>query len=591
MPSSTPLQWSSKSLANLATTSAALHRYEDAKEFAHNFLILAKQLNDKKLEGRAYYLLGHVLMNKVRHAGCSRPIGEESPLKEEIVQDLNQAITYFKRNIMIAEDMLNTSFLYGNLGNAYYYLGDFKNSYDCHRKRLKISRSFGDKPAMKKAYINLGNNCVFMTLFDEALVHYKKALEIAQEGSNKYDEAQVEYYIGQTAVFKGDFITAIAAHSRHLKLARELGDSAGEARANLNLANDFVAQDDLPKALYFLIRNYRLSINMGDHSLQNSVTKQISDVVQLNPAAVVHNEEIIVDPSYDPDLGANSSPDGVSNVNIADFQSTSSLSPTQVSSAGSQGSSSSPQVEIMPELRGLILEIARSDIRGTQKTNNSFIHETVDPDCGLSRAPLHPTLTTEEDSVEGRLEDEEMLDLISRVQSKRIDDQRCDPSILKDSTNKKKFSAERQSDSINSQRQHDNPDAILDLIMNIQSRRMDEQRAELVLPGLQQAAREEILGKLNEATRRGGSRESLIDERLYNLILEYQSNRIEDQRSTLGGGTPESNTAAGKPTMPVDDITEIVNRQQIGRIDSQRANPPTPTKRVETPDSSANIKS
>lgn len=93
------------------------------------------------------------------------------------------------------------------------------------------------------------------------------------------------------------------------------------------------------------------------------------------------------------------------------------------------------------------------------------------------------------------------------------------------------------------------------------------------------------------ATRRGGSRESLIDERLYNLILEYQSNRIEDQRSTLGGGTPESNTAAGKPTMPVDDITEIVNRQQIGRIDSQRANPPTPTKRVETPDSSANIKS
>src|SRR5687767_3112627 len=80
------------------------------------------------------------------------------------------------------------------------------------------------------------------------------------------------------------------------------------------------------------------------------------------------------------------------------------------------------------------------------------------------------------------------------------------------------------------------------------------------------------------ATRRGGSRESLIDERLYNLILEYQSNRIEDQRSTLGGGTPESNTAAGKPTMPVDDITEIVNRQQIGRIDSQRANPPTPTK-------------
>jgi hypothetical protein len=35
-------------------------------------------------------------MNKVRHAGCSRPIGEESPLKEEIVQDLNQAISYFK---------------------------------------------------------------------------------------------------------------------------------------------------------------------------------------------------------------------------------------------------------------------------------------------------------------------------------------------------------------------------------------------------------------------------------------------------------------------------------------------------------------
>ena len=62
------------------------------------------------------------------------------------------------------------------------------------------------------------------------------------------------------------------------------------------------------------------------------------------------------------------------------------------------------------------------------------------------------------------------------------------------------------------------------------------------------------------------SEEREVDEKLYELIMQCQSDRIEEQRSALGG------------TSPVEkDVTNIVMKMAAGRIEEQRADLKTPS--------------
>ena len=46
---------------------------------------------------------------------------------------------------------------YGNLGNAFYSLGDLRKAIEYHEKRLKIAIEIGDRAGEEGAYGNLGN--------------------------------------------------------------------------------------------------------------------------------------------------------------------------------------------------------------------------------------------------------------------------------------------------------------------------------------------------------------------------------------------------------------------------------------------------
>lgn len=70
-----------------------------------------------------------------------------------------------------------------------------------------------------------------------------------------------------------------------------------------------------------------------------------------------------------------------------------------------------------------------------------------------------------------------------------------------------------------------------------------------------------------------GERE--VDEHLYEVVLQAQRERIEEQRSELGGRHKEDDINEAEEdlplTIPEDDISDLVRRMQIGRIEEQRA--------------------
>lgn len=201
--------------------------------------------------------------------------------------------------------------------------------------------------------------------------------------------------------------------------------------------------------------------------------------------------------------------------------------------------------------------------------------------------------------------DEDFFELLTRSQSKRMDDQRCTLKLTHaesvDSARKPltqhNINATASAATASAK---ENRNALLEMIADFQSERMDEQRA--LLPGLKRIS-------LNNAAVRPGVNADGVgavdgqvqsqqlptgadgigtppDDAFLDMLMRCQGSRIEEQRSELP--TPNitmdaeagdrRTTTAGNPnsgaTVPDEDFFSLIMRLQGGRMEDQRATVP-----------------
>lgn len=110
----------------------------------------------------------------------------------------------------------------------------------------------------------------------------------------------------------------------------------------------------------------------------------------------------------------------------------------------------------------------------------------------------------------------------------------------------------------------DTKDDLLDLIMGIQSKRMDEQRVELPnLPGL-----------CRSSVSSGGDSAELAT-RAPSESRARAGSRLDDRREVLSNDIDEEERAGQSSskasTVPDEDFFSLISRLQSGRMDDQRA--------------------
>ena len=115
------------------------------------------------------------------------------PLTRFQIEDNNERLLQLIRKS--AAELKVMANRYGNLGNTYQGLGEFKTAIKYHQRHLEIAKEVGDKVGEGRSYCNLGN----------------------------------AYYS------LGEFKTAIKYHQRDLEIAKDVGDKAGEGRSYCNL--------------------------------------------------------------------------------------------------------------------------------------------------------------------------------------------------------------------------------------------------------------------------------------------------------------------------------------------------------------------
>ena len=155
---------------------------------------------------------------------------------------------------------------YGNLGNAYHSLGDFKTAIDYHERQLKIATELGDKAGEGNAYGNLGNAHDSLGDFKTAINYHERYLKIARELGDKSEEGKAYGSLGNAHHSLGDFKTAIDYHEHHLKITKELGDKSLEGKAYDNLGNAHHSLGNFKSAIDCHERQLKITKELGDKS-------------------------------------------------------------------------------------------------------------------------------------------------------------------------------------------------------------------------------------------------------------------------------------------------------------------------------------
>lgn len=218
-------------------------------------------------------------------------------------------------------------------------------------------------------------------------------------------------------------------------------------------------------------------------------------------------------------------------------------------------------------------------------------------------------------SVAPKATEEDFFDMLTRTQSKRMDDQRCsipvslkvighsqsqssrEPPIRKPLVQQNSLPALPSTPPTQSTKENRN--ALLEMIADLQSERMDEQRAQL--PGLvpspqNQSTRRNLMLNTQSTSRSAGSGgsggaggEPAPDDAFLDMLMRCQGSRLEEQRSELPrtnvtldmeqGEPPNNNrrncvnnnTNNAGATVPDEDFFSLIMRVQGGRMEDQRA--------------------
>ena len=221
------------------------NRGEEAIKYL-NLLKIAKEVGDKHGEGNAYGNLGNAYFS---------------------LGDFKKAIEYNNLHLKIAKevgDKHGEGGAYGNLGNAYISLGDFKKAIEYHNVHLKVAKEVRDKHGEGNAYGNLGNTYRSLGDFKKAIENHNLHLKLAKEVGDKHGEGKAYGNLGNVYWSVGDFKKAIEYHKLHLKIAEEVGDRHGKGNAYGNLGNAFYRLGDFKKAIEYHNVHLKIAKEVGD---------------------------------------------------------------------------------------------------------------------------------------------------------------------------------------------------------------------------------------------------------------------------------------------------------------------------------------
>uniref|UniRef100_A0A8C1IRY5 G-protein-signaling modulator 2 n=1 Tax=Cyprinus carpio TaxID=7962 RepID=A0A8C1IRY5_CYPCA len=455
-----------KASGNLGNTLKVLGRFDEAVVCCQRHLDIARELGDKVGQARALYNFGNVYHAKGKSICWSG--AEPGDFPEEVITALRKAAEYYEANLCIVKELGDRAAqgrTYGNLGNTYYLLGNFRDAVVSHEQRLLIAKEFGDRSAERRAYCNLGNACIFLGEFERAAEHYRKALQLARQLKDLAVEAQACYSLGNTYTLLQDYERAIDYHLKHLIIAQDLNDRIGEGRACWSLGNAHTALGNHDQAMHFAEKHLEIA-----KEVRAVIDPSVGAYLEVPLMFVLTDvfTDVLGDEGFFDLLSRFQSnrmddqrfaiQDGRSHLSVNSSSTSPPTTPPRTIRKSFSESAASPGQE--PFLRLLASAQGRRLDEQRAGTGNSLpgLRTLSEHSSTSSRQMILSQVMASTDATEP---DDQFFDMLVKCQGSRLDDQRCAPPPP-------------------SSRGPTVPDEdFFSLIMRSQAKRMDEQRVSL----------------------------------------------------------------------------------------------------------------
>uniref|UniRef100_A0A8R1DQF6 Uncharacterized protein n=1 Tax=Caenorhabditis japonica TaxID=281687 RepID=A0A8R1DQF6_CAEJA len=489
-----------KSCANLGNIFKMKGAYNDALTFTYKQLDFAEELGDKMLKSRAYYNIATIYVERGR---CNKLEAAEEKNEEkdaEASSDFENAAKYFTLNLEMAEKS-------------------------------------EDALTMGRCYGSLGNTYYCLGDYDQSIHFHKLRLELSQQYGDRASMRRAHANIANCHALKANMLLAIQHYKVAYNLASEIGNKSEEAQMAYSLANALYIANEVQTAIVYFQRHLKIARSLEDTSGQ--LRAYYSLALSFN--------------------------------NLRDRQKA--LYFLVLAKRISLQVNDTSAILDIDNLLNEILEAGQEDV--LIDDIELIIDSSADPAAPKIEHCEHrltyfqkrnlldrPVNTPEDPLAEDRYEKEEFFDMLAKLQSNRMNDQRVDVSVL----NSNPDFRVRQCDTEPDNSSTDGSEVLIDLLLNAQGRRMEDQRAPF-LPGLNENG-QIILRRLNT-----NPESEELDEHLVEWLMRVQSQRLDEQRSELPPIKAPGQEEAEKKKE--EDVTDIVLRMQAGRLEDQRAHLPS----------------
>ena len=505
-------------------------------------------------------------------------------------------VAFFEAALQAGTDDFRTlSAIYSQLGNAYFYLGDYVKAMQYHKHDLTLARSMGDRLGEAKASGNLGNTLKVMGKFEEAVICCRRHLEICREHKDRVGEGRALYNLGNVYHAKGKHIgrlghqdpgefpeevkahfeKAVGYYEENMALMVEIQDRAAQGRACGNLGNVHYLLGDFSKAIFYHEERLNIAKEFSDRSAERRAHSNLGNahifLGEFEQAAEHYKMTLLLAQELgDRAVEAQACYSlGNTYTLLKDF-------PTAVEYHLRHLRIAQELFDKVGEGRACwSLGNAHSAMGETETAfHYASRHLNIAKETGdrtgqataqQNLSELGKSLGYEENGAAGGGERHESPDRNNRrlsMENMQVIKMTPDVKLNKASNVNKDAAGDADNDPANKSDLLDDEEDFFDFITRFQSNRMDDQRCSLsggqaepvrpqqppaasndllgdqrapwnVLPGLNKSKQPEILQRLSVANT---DKDSLPDDTFFEQLMKMQGTRIEDQRGSLGSG-------------------------------------------------------
>lgn len=199
--------------------------------------------------------------------------------------DVPAALSYYNKGLPFSlklKDSVEIAYVYNNLGDAFYKIGNVPLAFEYGRKSLAMFKRLNNVRGIAYSYINMGEVNRISKKYDTALYYFRKAIALRETINDSVGIASANLEVAQTLYVKGQIDSAM--HYFRVSLAKhiQLNNKNYMAYSMQGMGNVFLKRHEFDSAYFYYQNAFKLCQERknptGEIKSQLGLAKLLADI-------------------------------------------------------------------------------------------------------------------------------------------------------------------------------------------------------------------------------------------------------------------------------------------------------------------------